>query len=301
MPSGAFGADCYLVIGTRLDWTIGYGRPPLFAPDARAIVVDIEPELIGKNRPVDVGIVGDARAVLRQFNSALAQQPITVSGPWQARAKGSLAQLRAGSRDAAGIASRTVERPMHSLQLIDELQKCLARDTITVVDGGYIAAFAITMLDALAPGGVTWVGSTGHLGVGLAYANAYALAHPARPVVALMGDGSFGLCAMEFDTAVRHNLPIIVVIANDQGWGEIRDGQRRRFGEGRIVGANLANTRYDELARALGGHGELVEQAADFGPAFQRAVESGKPAILNVITDPEQRSTTVSGMPWIIE
>jgi thiamine pyrophosphate-dependent acetolactate synthase large subunit-like protein len=301
MPSGAFGADCYLIIGTRLDWTIGYGRPPLFAPEAKAIVVDIEPELIGKNRPVDLGIVGDARAVLGQLNAALAKQPLRVNKEWQARAKGSLAYLRANSREAAGISSRDPQRPMHSIELIDALQGCLTRETITVVDGGYIAAFAITMLDALAPGGVTWVGSTGHLGVGLAFANAYALAQPGRPVVALMGDGSFGLCAMEFDTAVRHNLPIIVVIANDQGWGEIRDGQRRRFGEGRVVGANLGRTRYDELARALGGHGELIERPADFGPAFERAVASGLPAILNVITDPDQRSTTVSGMPWIIE
>lgn len=301
MPSGAFGADCYLVIGTRLDWTIGYGRPPLFAPEARCIVVDIEPEAIGKNRPVDVGIVGDARAVLEQLTASLPEHSIRTDPAWQARAKGSLAYLRAQTIEQTGVAQRTSDEPIHSIQLVQALGAVLPTNAITVIDGGYIAAFGIQYLDARAPQGIVWVGSTGHLGVGLAYANAMKLAHPARPVVALMGDGSFGLCAMEFDTAVRHNLPIVVVIANDAGWGEIRDGQRRRFGEARVVGSNLAATPYDQLARAMGGEGETVTRADAIGPAIDRALASGRPTIINVLTDREQRSTTVTGMPWIVE
>jgi len=148
---------------------------------------------------------------------------------------------------------------------------------------------------------VMWVGITGHLGVGLGYAIGAKLARPDVPVVALMGDGSFGLCAMEFDTAVRHNIPIVVVIANDQGWGEIRDGQRRRFGEEGILASELGLTRYDQMAVALGGYGEFVERPDQIVPALDRALASGKPAVLNVHTDPEQRSTAVTGMPWIIE
>lgn len=301
MPSAAFGADCYLVLGTRLDWTIGYGRPPLFAPDSRAIVVDIVPEVIGKNRPADVGIVGDAKAVLGQLLAGLAERPISAGAEWQARAKGTLQHLRQQTIAQAGLAERPADRPMHSIQLVQELAKAAPRDAITVVDGGYIAAFGIQYLDALAPQGVVWVGSTGHLGVGVPFASAMKLAQPGRPVLALMGDGAFGLCAMEVDTAARHGIPIVVVIANDQGWGEIRDGQRRRFGPGRIVGSELGATRYDELARALGAHGELVERIEDVGPAIGRALASGRPAVLNVLTDPDQRSTAVSGMPWIIE
>ncbi len=301
MPTAAFGADIYLVIGTRLDWTIGYGRPPLFAADARLIECDIIAEKIGKTRPVDVGIVGDARAVLQQLTAALADAPISVAPEWQARAKGSLAHLRQQTAGRVNLAARPADRPMHSLQLCHVLAAELPREADTVIDGGYIAAFGLETLDARTPGGVVWVGSTGHLGVGMAFANAIKLAQPGRPVVALMGDGSFGLCAMEFDTAVRHHLPVVVVIANDQGWGEIRDGQRRRWGAARVVGAELGLTRYDELARALGGHGEFVERPEELRPALRRALAAGRPAIVNVVTDREQRSTTVSGMPWIVE
>jgi acetolactate synthase-1/2/3 large subunit len=116
-----------------------------------------------------------------------------------------------------------------------------------------------------------------------------------------MGDGAFGLCGMEFDTAVRHQLPIVVVVANDAGWGETRDGQRRRWGDAAIVGTALNPTRYDELARALGGHGEYVTRLDELAPAIRRAFAAGKPALINVITDPEQRSSAVSGLPWIVE
>ncbi len=301
MPSGAVGADVYLVLGTRLDWTIGYGRFPLFDLDAKVIQVDIAPEAIGKTRAADVGIAADAGAVLKQLNDGLKDVRFNVSGGWQARAKGSLQALRDGDMQGLKIDERPADGPMHNIQLVQAVSAALPRDAITVVDGGYIAAWGIEFLDAHAPGGVTWVGSTGHLGVGVAYAIAGKLAHPKRPTVALMGDGAFGLCGLEFDTAVRHNVPIVVVIANDEGWGEIRDGQRRRFGDAGIVGSELGFRRYDELARALGGYGELVERLEDVGPALRRALDSGRPAILNVHTDPDQRGGVVGGLPWIVE
>lgn len=301
MPSGAAGGDAYLVIGTRLEWTIGYGRPPLFAPDAKVIHVDIHPEAIGKTRGADVGISGDAKAVLSQMNATLGDYMFHVPKEWQMRAKGSVGYMQEQAAKAVGLADRDPERPMHSIQLVRALKAWLPRDSTTVVDGGYIAAFALQELEARVPQGLMWVGITGHLGVGVGHAIAAKLVHPERPTIALMGDGSFGLCAMEFDTAVRHRIPIIVVIANDQGWGEIRDGQRRRFGEKGIVGSELGLTRYDQMAVALGGHGEFVERPQDLAAALERALASGKAAIVNVKTDPEQRSTTVSGMPWIIE
>jgi acetolactate synthase-1/2/3 large subunit len=220
---------------------------------------------------------------------------------WPARARGTLAAMRHDAAAGARLDDRPEDGLMHSIQLVQALAGCLPRDAIKVVDGGYSGAFGIQYLDANVPGGVTWVGSAAHLGVGLAFAISAKLAHPDKPVVAFMGDGSFGLCAMEFDTAVRLNLPIVVVIANDEGWGEVRDGQRRRFGEDRVVGTDLGPTRYDEMARALGGHGEYVERVAGIAPAVQRAFDSGLPAIVNVHTDPEQRSTAVAGLPWITE
>ena len=301
-PTPAAHADAFLILGTRLDWTIGYGRFPLFSREARVAQVDVVPEAIGKTRPVDVGIVGDAGQVLRQMLDLLPEVRDWAMDPeWPAQARGTFLAMREETARAARLDGRPKDRPMHSIQLVQALAACLDREAIKVVDGGYIGAFGIQYLDANVPGGVTWVGSAAHLGVGLAYAIAGKLAHPDKPVVALMGDGSFGLCAMEFDTAVRHKVPIVVVIANDEGWGEVRDGQRRRFGEDRIVATHLGLVRYDEMARALGGYGEYVERVEDVAPAIRRAFASGLPAIVNVHTDPEQRSTAVAGLPWITE
>jgi acetolactate synthase-1/2/3 large subunit len=301
-PTPAAGADAFLILGTRLDWTIGFGQFPLFDREAKVIQVDLTPEAIGKNRAIHVGIVGDAGQVLRQLNASLTEFPDWQMDPfWPKRAKATLEAMRQDTAQGAKLEQRPKDRLMHSIQLVQELARCLEREAIKVVDGGYIGAFGIQYLDANVPGGVTWVGSAAHLGVGLAYAIAGKLAHPERQVVALMGDGSFGLCAMEFDTAVRYHVPIVVVIANDEGWGEVRDGQRRRFGEDRVVGTQLAATRYDEMAKALGGYGEYVERPEEIAPAIERALASGLPAIINVHTDPEQRSAAVSGLPWITE
>jgi len=301
-PTPCAGADAFLILGTRLDWTIGFGQFPLFDRDAKVVQVDLMPEAIGKNRPIHVGIHADAGQVLRQLLAELPSfQEWAMDPAWPARARGTLLAMREDTAAGARLDERPPHRPMHTIQLVQELARCLPREALKIVDGGYSGAFGIQYFDANVPGGVTWVGSAAHLGVGLAYALAAKLARPDQPVVAFMGDGSFGLCAMEFDTAVRHRLPIVVVVANDEGWGEVRDGQRRRFGDDRVVATDLGATRYDELARSLGGHGEFVERVEEIAPAIQRAFDAGLPAVINVHTDPEQRSTAVAGLPWITE
>lgn len=301
MPYPANLADTFLVVGTRLDWTIGYGRFPLFDADATVIQVDVHPESIGKTRPVDVGIVADAGAALRALRAAADEATFRVDPGYVAAAHGAVREARRRQLEDLGIADREADRPMHSLQVLEAYRAWAPREAVTVVDGGYSAAFAIEHLDARSPGGVTWVGSTGHLGVGVAYAAAAKLAEPDRPVVALMGDGAFGLAGLELDTAVRHGLAIVVVVFNDAGWGETRDGQRRRWGDEALIGTDLAPTRYDQLAQSLGGHGELVTTPDELGPALDRALASGTAAVVNCLTDPDQRSGIVSGLPWVIE
>jgi acetolactate synthase-1/2/3 large subunit len=115
-------------------------------------------------------------------------------------------------------------------------------------------------------------------------------------VVAILGDGSAGLNIAEFDTAVRHNLPIVVVVNNDQGWGMIRHGQRTRYGAARVVGAELGTTRYDLVAEGFGAHAEFVTSASEIGPALNRALASGKTACINVMTDPNQPHMTSVAM-----
>ncbi len=125
-------------------------------------------------------------------------------------------------------------------------------------------------------------GPLGTLGVGMPFALAAQIAHPDRRVLIIYGDGSFGLNGFEFDTAVRHNLPIVGVIGNDAAWGQMLRPQVSLYGKDRTVGTYLEDTRYDTVVEALGGHGEYVEEPGEIRPALKRAFAAGKPALVNV-------------------
>jgi acetolactate synthase-1/2/3 large subunit len=293
-PAGLTQADVALILGTKLDWTIAYGRPPIFHPEVKVIQVDIEQEEIGKNRPVEVGIPGDVRAVLAQLRQTL-QGKYKAPESWAATVKAMMGGVR--TQFAGDI--RKTGSPVHPARLGQEIREFLPRDAALVVDGGDIAVFANVLLDAYSPGSLVWVGGFGHLGVGVPYANAAKLAHPERPVALLTGDGSFGLSLMELDTAVRHRIPIVCVVANDGGWGQIRRGQIAKYGRDRVVGSQLGNRPYHKMVEAMGGYGELVERTEDIKGAMERAFKSGLPACINVITDPEPKFPGMD-FPWQI-
>ncbi len=293
-PAGLTRADVALILGTKLDWTIAYGRPPIFHPEVKVIQVDIEQEEIGKNRKVEVGIPADIRAVLAQLREALEGEYKAPEG-WVATVKAMMGGVR--TQFAGDV--RSTGSPVHPARLAQEVREFLPRDAALVVDGGDIAVFANVLLDAYSPGSLVWVGGFGHLGVGVPYANAAKLAHPERPVALLAGDGSFGLSIMELDTAVRHRIPIICVVANDGGWGQIRRGQIAQYGRDRVIGSQLGNRPYHKIVEAMGGFGELVERTEDIKGAMERAFKSGLPACINVITDPEPKFPGMS-FPWQI-
>jgi acetolactate synthase-1/2/3 large subunit len=155
-----------------------------------------------------------------------------------------------------------------------------------VADGGDALVWALAELTALHPGcGLQTSTALGTLGVGLPYANAAALAHRA-PVVAVFGDGAFGLMAMEIDTAVRHSLPVVACISNNHVWGDVAHEAENWFGKGRIVAAELRDSDYAGLGRALGAHGERVESADELRDAVKRAIGTQGPAVIDVQTDP---------------
>jgi acetolactate synthase-1/2/3 large subunit len=135
--------------------------------------------------------------------------------------------------------------------------------------------------------------------VGIPYGIAAKAAYPEQKVVVLTGDGSIGFSFMEFDTAIRHGIPIVVVVSNDAGWGQIRRGQTKKYGRDRIVGSNLDLRAYHEMVKAMGGHGELVERAEDLEQALDRAFASGLPSCINVTTDPEPDFPGMD-FPWPI-
>ena len=278
--------DCVLAIGTRFDWMIQFGRPPRFAADMKVIHVDVNPAELGHNREVDVPIAGDARAVLEQLRAeAEGKLNPKMYSAWTGKlrtldAEKGADQDKALSRDSA---------PMHPLRLCKEVRDFLKRDAILVVDGQEILNFGRQAIPTYTPGHRLNSGAFGTMGVGLPYGVGAKVAKPDKQVLVLHGDGSFGINAMDIDTAVRHDIPVVCVISNNGGWTADAPWSRPLPKPGR----NLGFTRYDRLAMDLGAHGEFVEKPHDIRPALERAFASGKPAVVNVITDHKARAQTV--------
>ncbi len=276
-------ADVVLVVGTPLDFRVGYGTEPTFARGARVIQVDIDPAEIGRNRPIDVGIVGDARSVLAQLESGA--RPAQGAAAWRERLRES--ERQRAERQAAF--ERSDQKPIHHFRLgkaVDEVAR-RAGDVTFVGDGGNVVAVAAKTIRVPKPGRWLDPGPLGCLGVGAPFAIAAKLLGPERPVCVIQGDGAFGLNGMDFETAVRFKLPMVVVVGNDAAWGQILIPQRNFYGEDRSPATRLAPTRYDRVVEALGGKGEHVDDPRDLVPALERAFASGTVYCVDVAIDPE--------------
>jgi acetolactate synthase-1/2/3 large subunit len=169
---------------------------------------------------------------------------------------------------------------MHAMFVHNAVKTVLQPDDCLVFDGGDFCHFGRSLLPAIKPKRWLYVSSLGMLGSGLPGALAAKVAYPDSRVIMLTGDGAFGFNAMEFDTAVRHKLNIVAIVGNDSAWGIDRQIQLGLYG--RAVATDLLQTRYDQVVQGLGGHGEFVEKPADLRPALDRALATGKPALLNV-------------------
>ncbi|RJP67867.1 MAG: thiamine pyrophosphate-binding protein [Candidatus Abyssobacteria bacterium SURF_17] len=270
-------ADLLILLSARFGFTFKAGLIP---PNLKMIRVDIEPSEMCAGRAPDVGIVGDVGTVLRQFTDGIKKMS---HKEW-------VEQLRSGReqmRQAFEPLLSSDQKPIHPLRLCREVSKFLDRETIICTDGGDMCVWGNLALPAMGPGLFISQASSifGCLGVGIPYGIAAKLAKPEKRVIVLTGDGAFGLTLMEFDTALRHNVPFVAVIGNDQCWGMIHRPIQNQ--KGMTVGCQLAHRRYDKIVEAMGGHGEYVEKPEDIGPAIQRALDSGLPACVNVMTDPE--------------
>ena len=279
-------ADVAVLIGTEIDFRLNYGAPPLFNPKGKVIQIDIDPTEIGHNRNIDVGIVGDAREVLQQLLAELDKKRMPRRTTW-------LKKVRAFE----GKRLRALEPllnsdavPIHPLRLLKEVCDFLDRDAIIVGDGGDIVSFAAQVLKTHYPGHWLDTGKLGCLGVGTGFAMAAKLAKPDKQVLIVHGDGSFGLNGMEFDTMVRHNIPVVSVIGNNRAWMPIVDGDPG-------LARHLGWARYDKMVEALGGHGEFVERPEQIRPALERAFASGLPAAVNVMID--QKAAYLHATPTI--
>jgi acetolactate synthase-1/2/3 large subunit len=274
-------ADVVLIVGTRLNFIIGFGLPPRWAEDVKIIQVDINDEEIGRNRPVDIGIVGDAKMVLRQL---IDEGRDAFRGRKELAWVETLRGYDKRSQEKSQALLTTDQMPIHPLRLCKEVRDFMDRDAIIVVDGHEILNFARQSVPTHAPGHRVNAGPNGCMGVAVPFGMGAKVAKPHTQVIVLSGDGSFGMNGMEIDTMVRHNIPALIVVSNNGGWAGLG---------GMAAGRDLGFGRYDKMAEVFGGHGEYVERPQDIRPALERAAASGKPAVINVITDPKARSSTV--------
>lgn len=288
MRSSAFReADLILIIGTRMNYIIGHAAPPRFGPNAVIVRIDIDADEIASSpRKVDIGIVGDCKMVLQQMLEGMSGRVDSDRfGPWRKMlADGDAAKRSKGGRNPAMDAE-----PIHPLRLCEEVKNFMQRDAILVVDGQEILNYGRQSMPTFAPGHRLNSGPFGTMGVGLPFGLGAKVAKPDKQVIVVHGDGSFGLNAMELDTAVRHKIPVLVVISLNGGWSADPNGDK--------PGRDLGYTRFDKMAEALGCYGEYVEQPADIRPALERAqkkVDEGMVAVVNVKTDFRARAGTVA-------
>ncbi len=269
-------ADLVITLGRRLDFQLGYGSGAVFAPGARFLRVGRSFAETGENRRGDVEIRADVGEVLRALMAADVRT-LRPDRAWLDELQEQNIKRVDRLGESMSSAEAGADGRMHPYSLIHALNGIIDDATIVVADGGDILSFARVGLRA-----PTYLdcGPLGCLGVGVPFATAAAIAQPHRPVVALIGDGSFGFHLAEIDTAVRHRAKALFVVANNEGWNIERQDQLQRYA-GNLVGVELPGCRYDLVAQGLGAHGERVERLEDLGPALSRA-RLDLPAVVDV-------------------
>ncbi len=277
--AGLGGADVALVIGVPLDFRLGFGAS--IAEEAKLIRLDVAPNELTANRAPELDLVGDVAASLAAIREALGS-PGRRTEPWLGQLRKVEEEKRAGERAELDDG----RSPLHPVRIYKELGEVLERDAIVVGDGGDFVSYAGRFVNTYQPGCWMDPGPFGCLGAGPGQAIGAKLAHPDRQVCLLLGDGAFGFAGIEFDTMARHGLPIVGVMGNNGIWA--LEHHPMKFLYGYSVAAELRpETRYEQMVEALGCEGILVREPGELRPALERAFESGKPTLVNVLTDPE--------------
>jgi acetolactate synthase I/II/III large subunit len=275
---GLQGADVALVMGVPMDFRLGFGGS--FGDETEIVVIDTAEPVRPHPRKVAAECYGALASTLSDLRVAAGGKALA-SEPW-------IAQLRATEterREAERVELDDDRAPLHPMRLYRELGEVIDRDAIVIGDGGDFVSYAGKMIDSYQPGCWLDPGPFGCLGTGAGYALAAKLAHPDRQVVLMLGDGAFGFSGMEFDTLARHGVNVVGVMGNNGIWA--LEKHPMEFLYGYSVAADLRPaTRYDQVVEALGGYGELVERPQDLQPALEHAFSAGKPALVNVLTDP---------------
>jgi acetolactate synthase I/II/III large subunit len=272
------GSDVALVVGVPMDFRLAFGGA--FGEETEIVVVDTtEPDRPHPRAPT-VECYGALGSTFEALRAAVGGKALA-SERW-------ISELREAEAERRGAERAELEdgrEPLHPMRLYAELGQMLERDAIVIGDGGDFVSYAGRVVDSYQPGCWLDPGPFGCLGAGPGYALAAKLARPERQVVLLVGDGAFGFAGIEFDTLARHGVNVVAVMGNNGIWA--LEKHPMEFLYGYSVAADLRpGTRYDQMVEALGGHGELVERPQDMRPALERAFGAGRPALVNVLTDP---------------
>ena len=274
------GCDVALIVGVPLDFRLGFGGA--IAEEAKLIQLDFAPSELEKTRKPDVPLVGDIAATLAAIAEAADGDSARRTKAWVQE----LCGIEEGKRAAEQTDMSDDRSPLHPMRVYRELIDFLDRDAIVVGDGGDYVSFAGRVMETHEPGAWMDPGPYGCLGAGPGQAIGAKLAHPDRQVCLLLGDGAFGFSGMEFDTMARHGIPVVGVMGNNGIWA--LEHHPMKFLYGYSLAAELRpETPYHEVVEALGCHSELVRSPDELRPALERAYGSGKPALVNVLTDPE--------------
>jgi 2-hydroxyacyl-CoA lyase 1 len=274
-------ADVVLLLGARLNWILHFGQPPRFREDVKVIQVDICPEEIGTNVPAEVGLVGDAKAIVRQLNDSLEENPW--SYPAETAWRQELEESGAKNRAAVEAMEQDASVPMGYYRVLAEIRDQTPRNAILVCEGSNTMDISRTVLPNFDARQRLDAGSFGTMGVGLGFAIAAAAVHPDRKVVCVEGDSAFGFSGMEVETACRYGMNITFVIINNNGIGMgFADFDRAKV----PPIAYTPKARYEKMIEGFGGKGYFVETPDALGTALKQAIADEGPTIVNVAIDP---------------
>jgi len=276
-------SDCVLLLGKKLDFTLKFGKAPNFHKDCVFFQIDPETSEIERSqKAVGSKLLLTTRADVHSAINAIIElcgPPITVGREWLTEVHGAIAYRPTAWSNAPSSANK-----LHPAQAFAPLQAILDShpESVLVSDGGEIGQWAQACLSA--PNRVI-NGVAGSIGAGLPFAAAASLAKPGAPVIAVVGDGTFGFHSSEIDTAVRYQLPFLLIVGNDACWNAEHQIQIREYGQARVIGCELLPTNYEKVCVAFGGFGELVTAKEQVLPAAHRAIASKLPSCLNIMID----------------
>ncbi|HBO80987.1 MAG TPA: acetolactate synthase, partial [Cupriavidus sp.] len=284
-------ADVLVIVGTPFDFRMGYGKR--ISKEITLVQIDMDYRTVGKNREIDLGLVGDPGAILGAVLQAASGRIKNDKRLARKKWMGQLTEAEAVATEKLMPLFKSENKPIHPYRVAYELNEFLADNTIYIGDGGDVVTISAQAVRPRRPGQWMDPGALGSLGVGTGFAIAAGVANPGKEVLCYYGDGSFGMTAFDMETANRFGVPYLAVIGNNSAMNQIRYGQLAKYGDDRgNVGNLLSDVPFSKFAEMLGGYGEEVREPGQIAGALQRGRESiaktGKSAVINIWVDPRE-------------